>query len=235
MKDIKKIAVIGASGGSGRYTVEALTALGHEVTAVSRSASNVFERNVRCIDGSAMDKSILKEAIKGQDAVIVTLGISENPIRVRLFGTANTPADIRSAGTKLVIEVMEELGVKRLVVQTSFGTGPTNTNLRVLDKLFFNLILKPQIRDTELQDEYVRTSALDWTITQPVHLTDNINATDAVFTSSEKQVGNWSVSRLLVGEVNAQVTFDSDKVGKTIVVSTEHNKANEYCEPKLMS
>lgn len=232
MKDVKKIAVIGASGGSGKHTVEALLTEGHEVTAVSRSASKVFSSEVRCVDGSALDKTILKEAIKGQDAVIVTLGITENPIKVRLYGTTGTPLDIRSAGTKLVMEVMEELGVKRLVTQTSFGVGETKNQLRFIDKLFFNLLLKPQIDDTEKQEDLVRDSRLDWTLTQPVHLSDKTDANDKVYTSADNSVGEWTVSRKLVGEVNAELVFDQTSHGKVIVVSTEIKEQKEYCNSK---
>lgn len=234
MKQVKNIAVIGASGGSGKSTVEALLSAGHKVTAVSRGASKAFGDSVRCVDGSAVDKEVLRKAIHGQDAVIVTLGITENPIRVRLFGPDRTPADIRSAGTQSVIEVMQELGVKRLVVQTTFGSGPSRKYLRFIDRLFFNLLLKPQIDDTDLQDELIRQSGLDWTITQPVHLTDTIQPEDKAFLSTTNEVGNWSISRKLVGEINAELALGNKKLGNTIVVSTEGKKDHKSCGLKAV-
>lgn len=235
MKQVKNIAVIGASGGSGKSTVEALLSAGHKVTAVSRGASKVFGDSVRCVDGSALDKKVLSKAIQGQDAVIVTLGISENPFRVRLFGPARTPIIIRSAGTKLVIEVMKELGVKRLVVQTTFGSGPSRKHLRFIDRLFFNLLLKPQIDDTEIQDELVRQSGLDWTITQPVHLTDSVKSEDKAYISTTKEAGGWSVSRQLVGATNAELVLEKYSYGKTIAVSTERKAEERYSSSKAVS
>ena len=229
MKQVKNIAVIGATGGSGKSTVEALLSAGHKVTAVSRSASKVFGETIRCVDGSALDKEVLRTAIRGQDAVIVTLGITENPVRVRLFGPARTPANIRSAGTQSVIEVMKELGVKRLLVQTTFGTGPSRKYLRFIDRLFFNLLLKPQIEDTEWQDQFVRQSGLDWSITQPVHLTDTNQPEDSAYLSTTNEVGDWSISRKLVGEINAELVLENKASGNTFVISTRGKEDNKRC------
>jgi uncharacterized protein YbjT (DUF2867 family) len=220
MTHAKKIVVIGASGGSGQKTVEALIAQGNEVTAVSRSASRIFRENVRCIDGSALDKAILKRAIRGQDAVIVTLGISENPFLVRFFGPAKTTHNIRSAGTRLIIDVMKELGIKRLLVQTSYGSGPSKHKLRFIDQLFFSLLLKPQIADTEVQDEVVRESGLDWTIIQPVHLSNEGKEDEKPYPSMVNEVGNWSITRKIVGQYNAHALFNNNTIGRTIALSS---------------
>lgn len=220
MTNSKKIAVIGASGGSGRKTIEALLAQGHQVTALSRSASKVFDSQIRSIDGSALDKGVLRRAIKGQDAVIVTLGISENPIRVRTLGPAKTPMNIRSEGTRMVVEVMKEMGVKRLIVQTTFGSGPSRKKLGTVDSLFFALLLKPQIADTERQDEFVRNSGLDWTITQPVHLKDDDYEEGDIVADFNSGVERMGISRKLVGSYTAHVITDSTTIGKTVALST---------------
>lgn len=223
MTKSKKITVIGATGGSGRQTIRALLDQGYKVTAVSRSASKVFGKDVRCIDGSALDKDLLRQAIRGQDAVIVTLGISENPFRVRMAGPARTPLNVRSEGTRRVIEVMKELGVKRLLVQTTYGSGPSRNLLRPVDRLFFSLLLKPQIDDTEKQDRFVRDSGLAWTITQPVHLKDDASAEDQLLTAYDSAVGQWGISRTLVGRYTAQAVVDDSTVGKTVALSTAQN------------
>ncbi|NRA65669.1 MAG: SDR family oxidoreductase [Pseudobacteriovorax sp.] len=218
----QKITVIGASGGSGRKAVEALLERGHQVTAVSRSASKVFSEKVRTVDGSALDKSVLKKAIEGQDAVIVTLGISENPIRVRAFGPTNTPINIRSEGTRKVIEVMKELGVKRLLVQTTFGSGPSKHDLGTMDSLFFSLLLKPQILDTEKQDQYVRASGLDWTITQPVHLKDDDYKEGNIIADFNSGVERMGISRKLVSQYTVDALTDPKTIGKTVALSTSN-------------
>src|SRR5690348_2808322 len=120
-----KILVLGATGGSGRAAMQQLLAEGHEVTALVRRASGLgtSAARLRVIEGDAMKAGDVEGAVRGQDAVVVTLGIRENPLRVRLLGPAHTPLQIRSAGTRNVITAMRKHGVRRLVVQTSYGVG----------------------------------------------------------------------------------------------------------------
>ena len=42
-----------------------------------------------------------------------------------VLGSASTPIDVRSTGTRNVIDAMHRCGVRRLVVQTSYGVGAT--------------------------------------------------------------------------------------------------------------
>jgi len=219
MKVSKKVLVIGATGGSGRRTVEALIEEGHQVTALSRNASKVFGKDVRTVNGSALDKDILKVAMMNQEVVIITLGITENPLRVRFLGPAKTPLNIRSEGTRLAIETMKELNIKRLLVQTSYGTGPSKNMLRFIEKLFFKLLLKPQMDDTEIQDNYIRESGLDWTISQPVHLNDKKEPSSSLYTSNNNQVSKWQVSRKLAGKFLAKAISDNSTLMQTIAVS----------------
>ena len=95
-----KIVVFGATGGSGRAALEELLARGHEVTAFVRGDAATLPAGARSVRGDVMNAADVERAVQGQDAVIVALGISENPLRVRLFGPARTPADVRSIGTR---------------------------------------------------------------------------------------------------------------------------------------
>ena len=121
----QRILVVGATGGTGRATIQELVQLGHRVTAFSRNADALAEASelVTAFNGDATNPDDVDQAVRGHDAVIVTLGIAENPFRVRLFGTARTPIDVRSAGTRNVIAAMQKHGVRRLVVQSSYGVG----------------------------------------------------------------------------------------------------------------
>ncbi len=214
------ILVVGATGGTGRATVEKLLHEGHHVTALSRSAHMLASRSKRLItiNGDVTDPGDLDRAVRGQDVVIVTLGISENPFRVRFLGSARTPADVRSAGTRNVIAAMRKHGVPRLVVQSSYGVGPTRGLLRFVDQLFFGLILKPQIADTEAQEKEVRESSLDWTIVQPVHLT-NGNSDAFPFISTKGETRVMKVARKSVARVLALAARKRDYIGKCLAIS----------------
>ena len=216
----QKILVVGATGGTGRATIEALVREGHRVTAFSRNADALAESSVlvTAFNGDATNPADVDRAVAGHDAVIVTLGIAENPLRVRLFGTARTPLDVRSAGTRNVIAAMQKHGVSRLVVQSSFGVGETRDKLRWLDSLFFNLLLKPQIADTEVQEIEVRESGTDWVLAQPVHLTDD-ETEEMPFASAEGEVREWKISRKGVAHFLAQAAQTRDYVGRSVALS----------------
>jgi uncharacterized protein YbjT (DUF2867 family) len=212
-----KILIMGATGGSGRAAAERLVAEGHEVTAFSRRGVAVAP-GVRVVSGDAMNPGDVARAVAGHDAVIVTLGITESPLRVRLFGPRHTPAAVRSVGTRNVIAAMQAHGVRRLVVQTTFGVGATRDRLGWLDALFFALLLKPQIADTEVQNREVSESGLEWVIAQPVHLTDDADD-DMPFASVAGETGRLKVSRRSVARFLARAATSAEFVGREVALS----------------
>jgi len=220
MENAQKVLVVGATGGTGRATIEALVKRGHRVTAFSRHAEaleNSSDR-VTLVNGDATHADDVERAVAGHDAVIITLGITENPLRVRLFGTARTPLDVRSAGTRNVIAAMRKHGVRRLVVQSSYGVGETRGSLRWLERLFFSLLLKPQIADTEVQELEVRESGIDWVLAQPVHLTDE-ESDQMPFVSADGQVSEWKISRREVAQFLALAAQGHDYLGQSVALS----------------
>ena len=219
----RKILVVGATGGSGRATVEALLAAGHEVTAFSRHADQLqgMTGRLKTVNGDATNPGDVDAVVVGQDAVIVTLGISENPLSVRLFGRfggTSTPLDVRSTGTRNVVSAMKRHGVRKLIVQSSYGTGETRDKLRLVDRALFEVLLKPQIRDTELQEGVVRESELDWVLAQPVHLTDR-STEDPPFTSLDGETRRMDVSRSQVARFLAAAAQTPEYIGRSVALS----------------
>jgi nucleoside-diphosphate-sugar epimerase len=213
-----KILVIGATGGSGRAATSELLRRGHTVTAFSRHASGLeLDGDLITVDGDATDRRAIDAAMGGQDAVVVTLGISESAIRVRLRGAAATASDVRSRGTSVAVEAARAAGVGRLVVQSSYGVGPTRPMLGAADRAIFALLLKPQIADTEQQEQVVRHSDLEWTLVQPVHLTDGPVAEPRVTTDGT--IGDRKVSRLSVARVLADAVEGRHGRAQTLSVS----------------
>lgn len=217
-----KVLVVGATGGSGRAAVTALVRRGHEVTALSRHAMSLTDdpalAAVRAVDGDATDPSVVGPLVAGQDAVVVTLGISESALRVRLRGPAGTAADVRSRGTRTVVDAMRSHGVRRLVVQTSYGVGETRDRLSATMRVVFALLLRPQIAETEVQHALVRDSGLDWVSVQPVNLTDE-DADGLPFASSAGDIRGEKVARARVGRFLATAVEDDRWVGRTVALS----------------
>jgi uncharacterized protein YbjT (DUF2867 family) len=197
-----RVLVIGSTGGTGRAVVEELGARGHTVTAFTRRAEAFEPRPWLTVHtGDVMDPAAVDAAVSGHDAVVVTLGISENALAVRLRGPRRTPLDVRSAGTRNVVAAMRRHGVDRLVVQSTYGQGETAGRLTLVWRLAFGLVLAPQIRDTQRQEQVVRDSGLDWVLVQPVSLEDGHDA--AAFTSVEGVTTGMKVSRSAAARVLA--------------------------------
>ena len=103
-----KILVSGATGNVGRLVVEQALARGHEVVALARNPQNLQLEHPNLTTGAVdiLDAQALKPWLQGVDAVISTVGI----------GTSKTPTTLYSAGTKNLLDAMQEHGVSRLVV-----------------------------------------------------------------------------------------------------------------------
>lgn len=217
-----RILVIGATGGTGRAAVRALLRRGHDVTAFSRHATELADPDgaaaLTRVDGDATDASTVDGLVGEHDAVVVVLGISESPVGVRLRGPRRTSADVRSIGTRNVVAAMQRHGPTRLVVQTTYGVGPTRDRLPWLERQLFRILLAPQIADTARQEQVVRASGLEWVIAQPVTLTDD-PAPGAASTSERGDTVAMKVSRVRVAEFLADAAEGRIAPGSTVALS----------------
>ncbi|GAA1934292.1 SDR family oxidoreductase [Microbacterium aoyamense] len=213
-----RILVIGATGGSGRAVTDVLLERGHAVSALSRSATTLEPRpGLERVDGDATDAALLDRLLPGHDAIVVTLGISEPPLRVRLRGAKGTADDIRSRGTAAIVTAARRAGIQRLVVQSSYGVGASRDMLTFGDRLLFALMIRPQIIDSEIQEGVLRGSELDWTIVQPVYLSDS-DSTEH-FTSVDGSTRERKVSRRAVAHAHADLVESGSSVRETVAVS----------------
>lgn len=156
------ITVIGGSRGTGALVVHQAVATGHTVTSVSRSGGSTLGATDLALD--ATDTAALRPAVRGADAVIVTVG-----------GTArHTP---RAGVTRAVIEAMTAENVRRLLVQSSYGVGDSYATMPfVLRRIIVPLVLKHALADHEEQEALVADSGLDWTVLRPGGLTNEPSA-----------------------------------------------------------
>ena len=154
---------------------------GHQVTAFARNAGNLNEithQNLQVYRGDVLNISQVTDAIGGHDAVLCSLGAGRKGI-------------VRSAGTRSIIQGMEQKGVKRLICQTTLGCGDSRGNLNFFWKhIMFGWFLKQAFIDHELQETHVINSKLDWTIVRPAAFTDGKVTGDYKhgFSSNEKSI-----------------------------------------------
>lgn len=157
-----QITIFGATSTTGRPTVERALAAGHQVTAFTRDAARVSAQHdhLRVVEGDVTDPASCGRALDGADAVIITLGNGRHGL-------------IREAGTRAVVEAMQDAGVRRLICQSTLGAGASRANLNLFWRyLMFGGLLRQAYADHTAQEEVVTSSGLDWTIVRPSAFTD---------------------------------------------------------------
>ncbi|SKC82578.1 NAD(P)-dependent oxidoreductase [Krasilnikoviella flava] len=219
------VLVVGATRGSGLAITRELVAAGHRVTAFGRTASTAFAAPVpgpgslRPVDGDALDPEAVAKAVAGQDAVVVTLGISDNPLTVQWLRRSSTAPDVRSRGTANVVRAMRETGARRLVVQSTYGLGDSWAHLDLTWKLVFRFVIGRQFTDSGRQEAVVRASGLDWTLVRPVSLTDDAVTGEPAHVTTDDTRRGLKVSRAQLAQVHAASLADPAAVGATLSVS----------------
>ncbi|KQB42657.1 NAD(P)-dependent oxidoreductase [Flavobacterium aquidurense] len=182
------IAIIGAGAGIGLESVLKALKNGHIVTALSTNTDKIPNHpNLIKINGSATSPIDLKNAIKGSDAVLITVG-TKNKKATTLF------SDIASA----LLKVADELNFSSpVLVITGFGSGESKGYLSFFMKTVISLFLKDQYNNKTIMEELITKSKLKWEIVRPGMLT-NKAATNSykVLPKLEKGMKVGKISRL---------------------------------------
>ncbi|MGM7671830.1 NAD(P)-dependent oxidoreductase [Microbacterium sp. A93] len=157
-----KVIVFGGTGSIGTLVVGQALEQGHRVTVFTRSATSVDKMQTRLtvVEGNVFEISDVASAIEGHDAVIVTLG-------------DGAKGEVRSRGTATIVAAMQQLGVRRLIVQSTLGVGDSWENLNFMWKrVMFGFLLRKAYADHVEQERVTRDSGLDWTIARPAAFVD---------------------------------------------------------------
>src|SRR5262249_50050735 len=105
----------------------------------------------------------IQDAVAGQDAVLSALGHKKYFIKTTIL----------SAGTKNIIQTMNELGVMRFICITSLGINDSRFKLGLYYTLFvIPFIIFFYFRDKAKQERLIKASNLRWTIVRPGQLTN---------------------------------------------------------------
>lgn len=160
-----KITVIGASAGLGLETVKRALERNHSVTTLSRSMVPLpGNSNLNCLQGNALNREDVSNAIQDADAVIVTLGTRKEMKQTTLFSDFSTT----------ILECQKSSGSKAtFLFVTGFGTGQSGNYVGWFVKLFLKYFLKDVYADKALMEERITNSDLNWIIIRPGRLLDH--------------------------------------------------------------
>jgi putative NADH-flavin reductase len=159
-----RLAIFGATGGTGLELTRQALQHGHSVRVLLRNPKRMplVNANMRIVLGNVLDRESVTKTVLGTDAVLSCLG-QRNLLR-------NTR--VVSSGTHLMMEVMKAQGVRRLVVESAFGAGDSLAHAGLVERWLFATLLWAPYQDKNLMEPEVKASALEWTILRPTLLTN---------------------------------------------------------------
>jgi putative NADH-flavin reductase len=156
-----RVAVIGASGRTGKATVARALAAGHEVVAVVRTASSAPEgAAVKIAD--ARDVAALTKALDGCTAVISCLG--------HVAGADD--ATILADGATALLAAMSAAKVNRVVAISAAGAFVQGDDplSRFVAKPVVARFFGAAFADTREMENVLRASTTEWTALRPSRL-----------------------------------------------------------------
>jgi putative NADH-flavin reductase len=156
-----KLAVFGATGRTGRHVVTQALERGHEVTALVRDPTSLSpQEGLTVVAGDARDLRWARKVVAGSDAVLSALGQRSFTKKITICTDA----------MRVILPVMEDEGVRRLVVVSGYGIGE-NTRLD-LYTVIARLMISSILQDKKRMEDLIRASDTDWTTVKPAIITD---------------------------------------------------------------
>ena len=150
----QRVLLTGGTGFVGRYVLGELVRRGHHAVCLVRSEDklravmpDVDRRRVTSVPGTIFDRSPLRDAVSGADAVIHLVGIISEGRGGQTFDC------IHRRGTAAVVEAAVNAGVRRFVHMSALGTRPD--------------AVSKYHRSKWAAEQCVRVASLDWTIFRP--------------------------------------------------------------------
>jgi uncharacterized protein YbjT (DUF2867 family) len=145
-----KVAIFGGTGFVGTYLIDALLGEGHEPLVMVRPGSeDKLEQPHRCTltQGDIDDREAIAATVEGADAVIYNIGIlREIPARGVTF------RGLQLEGAKRAMDTAVAAGVRRFVLMSANGVRADGTGYQATKFL---------------AEQYLATTALEWTIFRP--------------------------------------------------------------------
>jgi putative NADH-flavin reductase len=179
------IAVMGASGRTGRKFVSQAIAAGHHINGGAREPHHLEPNSgLTPITCDTTNLAEVRTLIKGADAVVSLIG------HVR-----HSAPDLQTVSTLNALRAMAEIGVTRFISLTGTGVRFPGDQITLIDRILnlsITLIDPARIKDGRDHVDVIKASNLDWTIVRVLKL-QNTRPTPFKLTSHGPT--KWYVSR----------------------------------------
>jgi len=145
-----KVTVFGGTGYVGSYLIDELLDKGHHPVLLVRPGShNKVRHRERCtlVDGDIANPDTIRAALAGSDAAIYNIGI------LREFPSSGVTYEaLHFEGARRAMDAAEEVGVRRFLLMSANGVKADGTGYQ---------------RTKYMAEQYLKTTALDWTVFRP--------------------------------------------------------------------
>jgi uncharacterized protein YbjT (DUF2867 family) len=183
-----RIAVLGATGNTGRHVLDLALGHGNDVTALVRSPGKLTPRErLSVVQADLFDPASLAAGLAGHDAVISVFG---PPSRDAL-----KPGSLVTDYTRGLIAGMRRAGVDRLAIISAAVLFP----MRGPVFAFFRWLLRHHARDLAVMEHLVQDSPLTWTIARPGRLRAGDDASYRTATNAYPPKGRAMSFRAVAG------------------------------------
>jgi putative NADH-flavin reductase len=185
-----RVAIFGATGGTGVQLTGQALQRGHHVVALARRPETLGIRHPRLsiVAGDVTVPGAADPVVAGAGVVLSALGIGYRRHATTLY----------SAGTANILAAMGRANVARLlVVSTSSLTipGPERFTEWLVARFLLHPLLRRPYADMLLMERLLRQSAADWTLVRAARLTNGKPRGAWRVAEENKLSGGWSISR----------------------------------------
>jgi len=211
-----KILIIGATRGIGKQVLEQAVEQGHDVTVLARNPDKLsrytasLPKVLRVIKGDILDAASVRQAVAGQEAICLCIGIP--PTR--------KPVDVFSRGTENLLRQVQDSPQTLLIAVTGIGAGDSKGHGGFLyDKVFNPLLLKQIYADKDRQEALIKSSTGRWIIVRPAMLTNGRRTGRYRAIDNLQGVTGKKISRADVADFMLRQTQNPTHLGRTPLLS----------------
>lgn len=204
----RKVIVFGATGNTGVKICEQLQEykIPHFAFVRKGSENKIVSQNTGLIFGNVLNSEDIENAFKTNEFTDVVICLGSRDLK---------KTQIRSQGTKNIVEVLNKLSIKNKIhIISALGVGNSWQQLNWFGKLICKILISNTMNDHTIQEETITKSSFEFHIIRPVGLTNGelsgkvLNQTEGMMPSN--QISRADVARYLVENmVNNKVGFSS--------------------------
>ena len=210
-----KVAIFGASGGTGTLLTERCLAAEYGVTALLRvPGSFAFRDQVRVVEGNAFDPAAVLRTVEGADVVLSALG-----------ARSLRKEDVLERAVPRIVAAMRETGVRRIIALGSAGAKDDSLRKQpawrrwLVQNVVYNTFLKWPVASARAQRETLSTSGLDWTLVMPPMLLNSPGRGKYQVDGEALPRHGTRISRVDVADFMMRQIGDPRWVGKGVYIS----------------